>query len=217
MQPGYNWSDLNSFDFDPTDFSDPSLSWNTLYHHFPSLNETYQFPPPHKAHLVPVEIFSEIFQYTVQADPRSQINLMLVCRHWHSIMLSTPGMRSHLRIDMLTRKQDVERPGRGWLLDVTIDSRGRRSAGHIGPFEFYACLAVAAEAASQMALTCTSFISNWRFQGFANCASFAASGVLQTHRKLPLWDLPEVTYQRNHYNYHPTIYCNGGLSPRCCT
>ena len=149
MQSEYNWSDLNSFGLEATVFSEPSLSSAIFSNHLLPLDEIYQFPPRHKAHLIPVEIFSEIFQYTVQANPRSQINLMLVCRYWHRIMLSTPGMHSHLRIDRSTREQDVERPGRGWLLDVTIDSGGQRDLDDFDPLEFYACLVAAVEAAAR--------------------------------------------------------------------
>jgi hypothetical protein len=52
----------------------------------------------HKAPRIPVEICSEIFLSTVQVDPHSQTNLMLVYRHWRDIMLSTPGIHSQLRI-----------------------------------------------------------------------------------------------------------------------
>ena len=83
--------------------------------------EKDQSTPRHKAHLIPVEIFSEIFLYMVQADPRSRVDLMLVCRHWHNIMLSTPGIHSQLRIRNSTEKKDVERFGRMWLLDVTVN------------------------------------------------------------------------------------------------
>ena len=76
----------------------------------------------HKAHRFPVEIFSEIFLYTVQADPRSRSELMLVCQYWHDIMLSTPGIHSQLRIYQGTQRRDVDRFGKRWLLDVIVDS-----------------------------------------------------------------------------------------------
>ena len=158
MQSEYNWSDLNSYGLDATVFSEPSLSSAIFHDHLLPLDKIHQFPPRHKAHLIPVEIFSDIFQYAVQADPRSQSNLMLVCRHWHSIMLSTPGMHSHLKIDRSTREQDVERPGKGWLLDVTIDSGGQPDLDSSDPLEFYACLVAAVEAASRWrSLTLLSF------------------------------------------------------------
>jgi len=110
----------------------------------------------HKAHLIPVEIFSEIFLFTVQDDPHSQTNLMLVCRHWRDIMLSTPGIHSQLRIYSWTRKKDVERFGRRWILDVTVGPRiyepetGEWTSDEdLKPVEFHACFMAAAEAASR--------------------------------------------------------------------
>ena len=108
------------------------------------------------AHLIPAEIFSEIFLYTIQADPRSRTKLMLVCQHWHDIMLSTPGIHSQLRIYDWTKKKDVERFGKRWLLDVTIDAgelepKTEDSDGWLNfdPVEFHACFMAAAEAASR--------------------------------------------------------------------
>jgi hypothetical protein len=103
----------------------------------------------HKAHRIPVEIFSEIFLYTVQGDPQSQTNLMLVCRHWRNIMLSTPGIHSQLRIMWSTRKKDVERLGMRWFLDVTVDMTPVHRWYKSDPVEFYASFMAAAEAASR--------------------------------------------------------------------
>ena len=104
---------------------------------------------PHKSHLIPAEIFSEIFLYTIQADPRSRMELMLVCRHWHDIMLSTPGIHSQLRIHKATRKKDVERFGRMWLLDVTVDMENERYGGSFDPERFFASFMAAAQATSR--------------------------------------------------------------------
>ena len=123
-----------------------SLVPPTFYksHHLLTPDKIHRSLAPHKSHLIPVEIFSEIFLYTVQADPRSQAILMRVCRRWHDIMLSTPGIHSQLRIRNWTKKKDVERFGRRWLLDVTVDT----SYPYV-PIEFYECFMVAAEAASR--------------------------------------------------------------------
>jgi len=109
-----------------------------------------------KAHFVPVEIFSEIFLYTIQDDPRSQTNLMLVCRYWRDIMLSTPGIHSQLRIYGWTEKKDVERFGSRWLLDVTVDIQRvdtRRNPwnkeAYFNPVEFHACFMAATGGASR--------------------------------------------------------------------
>jgi hypothetical protein len=99
------------------------------------------------ADFLPVEIFSEIFLYTVQVDPRSQQNLMLVCRRWHKIMIETP--HSRLRIRRSTRKQDIERFRRRWLLDVTIDMSDERDGILFNPDWLYESFMAAAQAASR--------------------------------------------------------------------
>jgi len=115
----------------------------------------YQLPPLRIAQRLPVEIWSEIFLYTVQDDPHSQTNLMLVCRHWRDIMLSTPGIHSQLRIYGWTEKKVVERFGRRWLLDVTVDTQHLdtdkygRIVPNLNPVESHACIMAAAEAASR--------------------------------------------------------------------
>jgi hypothetical protein len=145
------------------DSPDPRASWRSRYHaaYPPFFDASYpscfHLLPCHKtdlstcrkAHRIPVEIFSEIFLYTVQVDPRSQENLMLVCRHWRNIMLSTPGIHSQLRIMWSTRKKDVERLGRRWLLDVTVDMTVVFQWFKPDPVEFNACFMAAAEAASR--------------------------------------------------------------------
>ena len=74
---------------------------------------------------------------------------MLVCRYWHNIMLSTPGIHSQLRIDRSTGEKDVERFGRRWLLDVIIDTGDKWD--FFGPrhVDFHECFMAAAEAASR--------------------------------------------------------------------
>ena len=72
---------------------------------------------------------------------------MLVCRYWRDIMLSTPGIHSQLTINRWTRKEDVERFGRRWLLDVIIDMSDK----FLGPrhVDFHKSFMAAAEAASR--------------------------------------------------------------------
>jgi hypothetical protein len=157
----FNSPDFNSHYLEPTD----SISAFVLSTFFPShqlvpqslpWDGTYQPPPHPNAHHFPVEIFSEVFLYTVQDDPRSQTNLMLVCRYWRDIMLSTPGIHSQLRIYGRTRRKHIERFGRRWLLDVTIDMTivdyryvDGRYKPMIDPVDFFACFMAAAEAASR--------------------------------------------------------------------
>jgi len=120
----------------PNGKSDHLLPWNCIYH-------------SPRAHRFPVEIFSEIFLYAVQDDPHSQTNLMLVCRYWYDIMLSTPGIHSQLRIYSWTKKRDVERFGRRWLLDVTVDTQrlDPYDRSYVDPVKIHACLMAAGEAA----------------------------------------------------------------------
>ena len=57
---------------------------------------------PNKGHLLPVEILSEKFllvMYTpYYGGFANRRQLMLVCRRWHDVMVSTPGIPSELRI-----------------------------------------------------------------------------------------------------------------------
>ena len=134
--------------YPPVRYSPPVL--HLPVHYLPHL------PVPHSSpdHPLPVEIFSEIFLYMVQADPRSRTKLMLVCRYWHDIMLSTPGIHSQLTIYLWTRRKDIERFGRRWLLDMTFDLE--HAPDHepwhkrdINSVEFYACFMATAEVASR--------------------------------------------------------------------
>jgi hypothetical protein len=129
--------------------SNPSSAFPSTGHYSLLWDEISQSPPHPKAHRLPVEIFSEIFQYSVRNDPHSQTKLMLVCRHWHDMMLSTPGFHSQLRIGRWTRKKDVERYGRRWLLSVTVDipDDPRWRSPEFNPAEYYACFMAAAESA----------------------------------------------------------------------
>jgi len=166
MNPNFNSPDFNSYYPDPNN-SISAFVLSTFFKrhqlvphvprgksdHLLPYDEIYQSPPRHKAHLIPVEIFSEIFLYTVQDDPHSQRNLMLVCRYWRHIMLSTPGIHSQLRIYGWTEKKDVERFGSRWLLDVTVDTQRRRYSWdeelYFNPVEFHACFMAATGGASR--------------------------------------------------------------------
>ena len=74
---------------------------------------------------------------------------MLVCRYWDDVMLATPGIHSQLRIDRRTGEKDVERFGRRWLLDVTIDTGDKWDVFGPRPVGFHECFMAAAEAASR--------------------------------------------------------------------
>jgi len=154
----FDWSDFNSRYLGLTLNSASSFSPPTLYksHDLLPWDKIYQSPRHPTPHRFPVEVFSEIFLYTVQDDGHSQASLMLVCRHWRDIMLSTPGIHSQLRIYSWAEKKDVERFGRRWLLDVTVDTQHLESDAYgwirkpyFDPVKFHACFMAAAEAASR--------------------------------------------------------------------
>ena len=147
MDSDFDWSDIVIPDltFDNESFLFRSNFYKT--HHLLPWIENHQSPARHKAHLIPVEIYSEIFLYMVQVDPRSRVKLMLVCRQWNDIMLSTPGIHSQLRITSLTEKKDVERFGRMWLFDVTVDME--KWSHRFDPERFFASFMAAAQAASR--------------------------------------------------------------------
>ena len=150
-------SEFNSHHIGLTSDGASSLVPPTFYksHHLLTRDEVHRSLAPHKSHLIPVEILSEIFLYTAQAGPRSQANLMLVCRRWHDIMLSTPGIHSELTIFEWTKKKDVERFGKRWLLDVFVHA-GYHHPEKLNPrywptkpAEFHGCFMAAAKAASR--------------------------------------------------------------------
>ena len=158
MNPGFNSSNADSLCFRPNSYDIPSSAPSTFVkgyhflphgipHHMLPCDENHQSPPGHKAHFIPVEIFSEIFLYTVQDDPHSQTNLMLVCRYWNDIMLSTPGIHSQLRIRSWTTKKAVDRFGSRWLLDVIVDLETYGSP--LNPEFFFASFMTAAQTASR--------------------------------------------------------------------
>jgi hypothetical protein len=112
---------------------------------------------PSKIYLIPVEILSEIFLLMVESGKidlfkqTDQENLMLVCQHWESIMLSTPGICSEVRIHELTEKEDVQAAmrGRRWLLDLSININTARIWTQSSHDDFHECFMAAAQEASQ--------------------------------------------------------------------
>jgi hypothetical protein len=117
--------------------------------------------PSSKVHVIPVEILSEIFLLVVESrieDPSvaeggltDQENLMLVCRCWETIMLSTPGIRSEVWIYKSTEEKDVQvaMRGRRWVLDLSIHITTDSIWGKFNPDDFHACFMAAAQEASQ--------------------------------------------------------------------
>ena len=161
MDPDFDRSDFNSRHLGVPVDSAPSIFPSTFYKRRRlqlARNEINRSLSRPKALLIPAEISSEIFLFAVQADPSSRRKLMLVCRRWHNIMLSTPGIYSHLGIYSWTRKKYVERFGRKWLLHVTVHPEyvhigmGADLVPDIDPVEFHACFMAAAETASRWRL-----------------------------------------------------------------
>ena len=76
---------------------------------------------------------------------------MLVCRRWHAIVLSTPGIHSQLTIRRATRKEVVQTfiQGRKSRLDVIVDMNDEKDGCDFNTEEFVACFMAAAQAASR--------------------------------------------------------------------
>ena len=127
---------------------DPRSPLTIPHHYFLS---PYAYIPLRycKVNTMPVEIFSEIFQLTTQENPRNRVDLMLVCRRWHAIMLSTPGIHAQLQIRRSTQKKDVDTFGRTWLLYVTVDMRDEGDENDFNTESFYACFNAVAQGASR--------------------------------------------------------------------
>jgi hypothetical protein len=108
-------------------------------------------PHPSKADLIPVEILSEIFLLIVQDRPRLRKSLMLVCRRWRAIVLSTPGIHSQLTIRGATRKEVVQGfiQGRRSRFDVTVDINDEKRGGDFNAENFHECFMATCEAASR--------------------------------------------------------------------
>ena len=106
---------------------------------------------PGKADLIPVEILSEIFLLVVGNGRLGQMPLMLVCRRWHAIVLSTPGIHSRLTIRRATQKEAVQQfmQSRKSRLDVRVDMNDETDGSHFNTDNFHECFMAAAQAASR--------------------------------------------------------------------
>jgi len=118
---------------------------------YPDLPTTRPLLPPGKADLIPVEILSEIFLLVVQEQSWCRKLLMLVCRRWHAIMLSTPGIHSQLTIRRATQKEVIQAfiLGRKSRLHVVVDMNDEKDGSDFNLDTFYACFMAAAQEASR--------------------------------------------------------------------
>ena len=106
---------------------------------------------PGKADLIPVEILSEIFLLLPDYWPTRRYYLMLVCRRWHAIVLSTPGIHSQLMIRRATQKEVVQQfiQSRKSRLNVTVDMNNEKDGSDFNAENFHACFMAVAQAASR--------------------------------------------------------------------
>jgi len=106
--------------------------------------------PPGKAHLIPVEILSEIFLLVI-IGTRAKEDLELVCQRWHAIILLMPGIISRLWIRRATKKEVVQAfiQRRKTRFAVIVDVNNKGHGEDFNADEFHACLMVACQAASR--------------------------------------------------------------------
>jgi hypothetical protein len=107
--------------------------------------------PPDKTDFIPVEILSEIFLLVVQDWSGYRGYLMLVCRRWHAIILSTPGIHSQLTIRRATQKEVVQAfiQSRKSRLHVRVDMNDETDGGDFNAENFHACFMAASQEASR--------------------------------------------------------------------
>ena len=121
-------------------------------------------------HSLPSEILSIIFLLIVDDSfSRNRVRLMLVCRRWYAIMISTPGIPSRLRIDESTTVERVLAAIQGarWCLHVTIDPVYESIGQDFNADAFDACCMAAIEAASRWrALHIYSIPQSRKFKAF---------------------------------------------------
>ena len=124
----------------------------------PSQNVVHIWRSP--VHLLPAEILSIIFQLVVDDNDDDgdgevydddRVRLMLVCRHWHDIMLSTPGIPFILWIRTSTTMEMVRASIQGttWLLRVTIAIDDKSIEQDFNADGFDECFMAAIEVASR--------------------------------------------------------------------
>jgi len=105
--------------------------------------------PLGKAHLIPVEILSEIFLLVLRDWPVVKLILELVCQRWYAIMISTPGIMYRLWIRRATKKEVVQAfiQRRKTSFAVIVDVNDKGDGEDFNVDDFHASLMVACQAA----------------------------------------------------------------------
>ena len=115
----------------------------------PSQNVVRAWRSP--VHLLPTEILSMIFLLVAEGGyVQDCVELMLVCRRWYDIMVSTPGVPSLLLIGISTTVEVVRAATRGTrILEVEIGINDGRTGQDFNADAFDACVMAAIAAASR--------------------------------------------------------------------
>jgi len=105
--------------------------------------------PPGKAHLIPVEILSEIFLLVLLDRPLDKVTLEVVCQRWHAIILLIPGITSRLWIRKATKKEVVQAfiQRRKTRFAVIVDVNDEEDGKDFNADGFHASFIVACQAA----------------------------------------------------------------------
>ncbi len=108
------------------------IDLNPLIHHHDTMDSIQQRPhitfSPFD--LLPFELLTHIFSFTVDADPDCVVTLSLVCSKWHAGVHSTPSLWQRLRLsDRAFNPERLRVRSNLWFdrsgklpLDVEIDS-----------------------------------------------------------------------------------------------
>src|SRR5258708_6390813 len=99
--------------------------------------------------LIPIEILSEIFLLVYKNFDKEEHwswrELMLVCRQWYAIMISTPGIHFQLRIRGSTQSGVVQEfiQGRKSRFTLTVDMSGMGGEDNFDSENFHECFMAA--------------------------------------------------------------------------
>ena len=135
-----------------TDQESPSSTLSDSPSYFVSEWDLGVLLPPGEADLIPVEILSEIFLLAVVHSPWTIEDIMLVCRRWRDVALSTPGLPPFtLHIRKATQNEVVQAfiQGRKSHLNVVVNTNDETDGGDFNADYFHASFMAAAQVASR--------------------------------------------------------------------